>query len=57
MNDHSYYSEVLCDATMYRMLRDVYSRDPSMSPRTIATMRDIFTSRRNGSNERRQDRL
>jgi hypothetical protein len=42
MNDRSHFSPILADATKYRMLRDVFLRDPAITPRTVEVMVDIF---------------
>jgi hypothetical protein len=42
MNDRQYLNPVLAEATAFRMLHEVYSRDPAISPRTAAVMADIF---------------
>ena len=42
MNDRQYMNPVLAEATAFRMLHEVFSRDPGISPRTAAVMADIF---------------
>jgi hypothetical protein len=40
------FSQILVDAAQYRLLRSIYETDPSVGPRTAATLRMCFASHR-----------